>query len=192
MIMTKLAYGVGYNSKNKHRAAINRKPTEAYDKWRRMLERCYCIDYKARNPTYMDCHTQKDWHDYQNFAEWFYRQSHSNLGYQLDKDLLFSGNKIYSPETCCLVPKEINYLLTSNDASRGNLPQGASLLKGSCKYRATISIDNKNVYLGLYDTPEEAHQVYKVAKEANVKDMAVKWRSRITEDVFNALMAWHL
>ena len=32
---------------------------------------------------------------------------------EIDKDLLYEGNKIYSPETCCLIPKEINTTLNS-------------------------------------------------------------------------------
>lgn len=31
-----------------------------------------------------------------------------NYPLELDKDLLYEGNKIYSPSRCCLLPKEIN------------------------------------------------------------------------------------
>lgn len=190
--MTNLLYGVGYNSKGVHKTKINGTITIAYNKWRRMIERCYSAKCQTRNPTYIGCTVDKEWHDFQNFAEWFYCQDYSDLNYQLDKDLLDHESKVYSPKTCCLVPIELNALLTSNDANRGELPQGASLHRGTGKYRSTISINNKHMYLGLYDTPEEAHQAYKVAKEANVKDMAVKWRDKIADSVFNALMTWSL
>jgi hypothetical protein len=42
----------------------------------------------------------------------------------LDKDILYKGNKIYSPDTCVFVPQEINALFVKNDANRGDLPIG--------------------------------------------------------------------
>lgn len=38
------------------------------------------------------------------------------------------------------------------------------------KYRAKIKVDNKTIYLGYYDTPEEAHQAYLNAEKINQKE----------------------
>ena len=35
-------------------------------------------------------------------------------GWELDKDILEKGNKTYSPETCCFVPRVINSLYKTN------------------------------------------------------------------------------
>lgn len=49
---------------------------------------------------------------FSNFAEWF--DKHHVEGWELDKDILVSGNRTYSPETCCFVPHEINVLFRCN------------------------------------------------------------------------------
>ena len=36
-------------------------------------------------------------------------------GWQLDKDILLKGNKIYSPDTCCFVPQEINSIAVDSN-----------------------------------------------------------------------------
>ena len=43
-------------------------------------------------------------------------------GKHLDKDLLVCNNKVYSPETCVFVPREINQFLTKSNNSRGKYP----------------------------------------------------------------------
>ena len=45
-------------------------------------------------------------------------------------------------------------------ARKNNLPIGVRYYKKNNKYGASISIENENFYLGIYDTPEEAHKVY--------------------------------
>lgn len=46
--------------------------------------------------------------------------------------------------------------------SKGNTSGylGVTWDKGVNKYRAMITVNGKQYYLGLYDDPEEAHQVY--------------------------------
>ena len=35
----------------------------------------------------------------------------------IDKDILVKGNKVYSPNTCCLVPKNVNNLFIKKHIS---------------------------------------------------------------------------
>ena len=44
--------------------------------------------------------------------------------------------------------------------SRCKLPKGVDWKPRLGKWQARITIDKKQVYLGLYDTPEEAHRAY--------------------------------
>lgn len=105
-------YGVGYYGQGKYKSSINGKPTKVYNHWRDMLRRCYDPYYLNKEPTYIDCYVCEEWHNFQNFSEWFYKHYYEipNERIELDKDILFKGNKIYSPETCILVPQRINTL----------------------------------------------------------------------------------
>lgn len=190
--MNKLIHGVGYNSKRKHKTEIDGKSTEAYKKWRSMIARCYSDRYQETKPTYKDCTVCEEWHDFQNFADWLEGHDYGGFGYALDKDILNSGNKKYSPSTCCLVPLSLNTLITDGCLERARLLQGVQAKKSKLGYRARISINGKTKHLGYFDCPNEAHQAYKKAKEAYVKEKAIEWRDRIAEDVFLALLNWTL
>lgn len=189
---TKLTYGIGFNSKGKYKTRINGANTLAYTTWRNMLKRCYCPKVQARQPTYIGCSVSDEWLDFQHFVEWFEAHEYSNHGYGLDKDLLLPGNKIYAPSTVCFVPSQLNNLLLGHGAARGQYKQGVCLPKSSLKFKANIKIDGKKQHLGYFDNELEAYQAYKIAKEANVKRMALEWQDRIADNVFDALMAWEL
>lgn len=188
----KLMYGKAYNSKGDYKAKENDVITRAYNSWHNMLTRCYCPKYQARFPTYIGCSVCEEWLDFQNFAKWFYSHKHSHSDCQLDKDLVFDGNKIYSPDTCCFVPSALNNLLINSGATRGVYPQGVYWDKQRGKYKALIHINGKQKCLGRFECPNEAHQVYKIAKEAYVKEKAIEWQDRIANNVFQALMNWKL
>jgi len=106
--------------------------------------------------------------------------------FHLDKDILVKGNKVYSPETCCFVPVEINILLIKNNSKRGNLPIGVS--KNGNKFQATISKGVIREHLGTFEISEEAFEAYKIAKEVYIKELADKWRGQITEQTYQALI----
>lgn len=190
--MSKLFYGIGSNSKRNHRVKFKNKHTSAYRTWRNMLRRCYCHKFQEEQPTYIGCTVDEKWHDFQDFADWFYNQPHSEIGYQLDKDILLPNNKIYSPEMCCFIPHDLNCLLTNRALHRGDYPQGVCFDKSSNKYRSRLNLNGSKVHLGLFDCPSEAYGVYKAAKEDHVKNKALEWRDRIAPNVFNALMNWQL
>lgn len=193
----KLICGVAYNSRGKYKSKENKRPTHAYSVWRSMLRRCYGPKRHIEHPAYNGCTVSKEWHDFQDFAEWFYNHDFYGMGYQLDKDLLVKGNKVYSPATCCLIPSELNTMLVDSAAARGKHPQGLSFykLKGSSKGKYKVNIrlgGNKQEYLGYYDCKHEAYRVYKAAKETHVKVKALEWRDRISNEAFTALMNWQL
>lgn len=192
--MAKLIYGVGYNSKGVHKTGTGEKMSLAYSTWFNMIRRCYSKNKSVRkaHPTYIDCKVEDTWLDYQNFAEWYSNHDFSDLGYDLDKDVLMPNSKLYGPKTCCFIPRQLNALLTDCAAARGQYPQGVYLHKRDNKFMARLNINGSRKYLGLFDTETEAYKAYKVAKEANVKRMALEWQDRIASDVFDALMRWSL
>lgn len=188
----KLVKGVGYNSGGKHLARKDGSYTRLYHLWRTMLARCYCDKMQARQPTYIGCTVDERWHDFQNYAEWYTSNEFFDSGYQLDKDVLIKGNKIYSPDTCCLIPQELNKLLLDRKASRGKYPRGVIYERPMRKYLARVSVNGRDKHVGYFKCPNEAHAAYVVAKEAHVKEKALEWRGRIDERVFEALMSWTL
>ena len=190
--MTKFIYGIGFNTKEKYKVEEAGKNTVAYGAWHNMIKRCYHPDTQEKNPTYKGCSVDPRWHNYQDFAEWYYEHPYSNKGYQLDKDLLVPKNKIYSPDLCCFVPSQINMLLVDRAALRGLLPQGVDFHKANGRFRAKLKKDGKTCHLGYFDCPDKAHQVYREAKERYVKNKALEWANRIEWNVFVALMNWTL
>ena len=186
----KLILGVATNSGGRYKTTG--PGAKAHTTWYNMLRRAYCPKYHASRPTYIGCSVDKRWLEYQEFAVWFENHEYSNHGYELDKDLLLPGNKIYAPELCVFVPRQLNTLLIDSGAARGRYEQGVSFNKQRNKFRARIKINGKPKHLGCFDTELEAYQAYKIAKEANVKRMALEWQDRIADNVFQALMNWQL
>lgn len=180
-------YGIGFIGEGKYITKLNKRDTKEYTSWSGVLKRGNSKFFKEKNPTYRDATVCKEWHNYQNFAKWHEQNYHPEImkGWHLDKDILLKGNKLYSPETCCFVPHEINSLIIKSNKCRGVLPIGVK--KQNKKYISTLSKNGKCVFLGSFDTPEEAFQAYKIAKEAHIKEVADEWRGQITEPCYQAL-----
>tara|TARA_R110000851_G_scaffold219118_2_gene371910 strand:+ start:435 stop:1091 length:657 start_codon:yes stop_codon:yes gene_type:complete len=99
--------GIGFLGEGRHNPTENGKRTKAHNSWSRILSRCYREAYHKEKPTYKNCTVCEEWHNFQNYAEWY--EANYIEGYHLDKDIKQRGvvNKIYSPETCLFVtPKE--------------------------------------------------------------------------------------
>ena len=184
--------GIGYDSKGTHKSYVNGVKSRSYQIWQNMLTRCYAESCRDRYYMYIGCTVVEEWQDYQNFAEWYTNHPYSGYGYNLDKDLLLKGNKVYSPETCCFVPPQINSLILDSRKSRGDYKQGVSLKKGSSKFRACLNVKGNCVELGYFETEEEAFRAYKQAKEKHVKETAEEWKSKIDSNVYIALLNWEV
>ena len=84
-------FSVGYFGVGKHKAFDLGKPTKAYNCWRDMLRRCYDESSRHRWPTYKSVSVCKQWHNFQEFAEWYelnHPKHESKERYELDKDVL--------------------------------------------------------------------------------------------------------
>lgn len=181
---------VKHSSRDEHGMAYE------YSVWKSMLRRC-SHSSKSLRPTYIGCHVSDDWLSFQVFAEWLKSNKFYGFGYDLDKDILSDGSKIYSPETCVLVPREINAIFKQySRPPKHELPVGVHYQKRNKhkKYGASIYIGKSEprIYLGYFKTIQEAHMAYAVEKEGYAKRLANKWRGRIDERVYDALMNWRV
>lgn len=192
------SYGVGVigtkypitykNEFNKHRN------TKEYSIWQNMLKRCYDIKTHRRQPTYIGCSVSENFKYYEYFYEWCNNQiGFNNEGWQLDKDLLHKGNKVYSEDTCVFLPQELNLLFIKRNSKRGEFPIGVCYRKDKKKFVATIRSTNKKTnHLGVFNTPEEAFLAYKQAKEERIKEKTEKWKDQIDPRAFEALMNYQV
>lgn len=183
-------FGIGYIGVGKYTTKGSPEEKAAYGCWSDMIRRCYYERELIRYPTYRGCSVCPEWQCFQAFAEWYINHPFFGLGYNLDKDILVKGNKVYSPETCCLVPYEINMLLCDSGKTRGKCVIGVSFHKRDKNYSANVSIGGRLKYLGGYATEEEASAAYVVGKEALMKTVANEWRGKIEERAYHALMNW--
>ena len=184
--------GVGYLGDGEY-SRVDRKV--AYQTWVDVLKRVY-VEKKSRT-SYLDVSVCDEWHNFQNFAEWFYNQEfyeakdENGKRYDLDKDILVKGNKIYSPETCCFVPSEINCLFIRNKRFRGNLPIGVTKSGKRFVSRLSKGFGNR-VFLGSFKTETEAFLAYKKAKELYLRELAEKYRNKVCNKTYLALVKYEV
>ncbi len=182
-------FGIGVVG-NKYPITVDGVKTKEYNLWCSMLTRCYSDTCKKKNPTYEGCKVSDNFKSYEYFYEWCNEQIGFGAdGFELDKDLLIKGNKVYNENTCVFIPSEINSLLTKCTASRGEYLIGVSWHKTRKAFVATVSKrKGKREHLGYFKTEIEAFNAYKEAKETFVKEKAEKWKLQIDERAYKALM----
>lgn len=155
----RLVYGVGINDLGKFKTS----KCPFYDKWRKMLYRCYSEKYKAKNPSYETCTVYDEWKYFSSFKAWMLTQDWE--GKELDKDLFVRGNKEYSATTCCFLSHKINCFMTESLRKRGELPIGVSFKKSINKYMGRCNDGNKvTIFLGYFNNPQDAHLAWKKYK----------------------------
>ena len=168
--------------------------TKEYDLWHNMLQRCYNGAFKKKRPTYEGCEASENFKYYECFYEWCHKQIGFGMdGWQLDKDLLVKGNKVYSEDSCVFLPQEINSLLIKSNTSRGEYLIGICWHKAKNAFKAQVRKNKgKSEHLGLFKTEIEAFKAYKEAKESFVKEQANKWKDQIDPRAYNALMNYQV
>lgn len=195
--MTKI-YGVGINdadypvTKNEK---INGKFKQVwvcpyYKTWLNIFKRCYCKGYQERMPTYKTATVDPEWFSFMAFRSWMVSQIWEGL--ELDKDILSSGGKVYSKDTCCFIPRRINSVLLINPETRGEYPIGAALTKKTGKYQAVCKdVNAKAKALGSFITPMQAHGAWQVFKSKIIVEIAYAYKSEPhgRQDVYERLIS---
>lgn len=146
-----------------------------------MLRRSYSDEYKNRKPTYEKCTVVDEWLVFSEYKKFY--DANSQDGYQLDKDILIEGNKIYSKETCCFVPPSLNGLIVNIEGL------GVSYDKHKNKFRAGMSVRGKQKNLGYYSTEEDAIKAYRTAKKKYVNEIVDEHllKNEISDKIADAL-----
>lgn len=190
--MGKLVCGVGKYEKGEFVSWVGGEQTKEYHLWSDMLRRCYSDKFQAKWTTYIGCSVSDNFKNFQYFAKWCQNQIGFGLaGYQIDKDLVIKGNKVYSEDTCFFVPMELNSLLTKCDAIRGEYPIGVDFNRACGKFRAHCNDGSgEKKYLGSFTAAEAAFKAYKIFKEALAARLAIKYSGLVDQQVIEALNSY--
>ena len=173
-----LIYGVGNNDtdlKTKTKDANGKEIKNVYYRyWHDMLRRAYDPEYSKLYPTYEGVTVCDEWLKLSNFIAWMNQFEFE--GKNLDKDLIFPTNKLYSPENCCFILPKINSFLTSikTQTDTNNLPSGVRWHKTHQKYHVQISVNNKSVHLGYFTDVNEAEIRYLTEKIKLLKELQLE------------------
>ncbi|MGP6135241.1 hypothetical protein [Enterobacter chuandaensis] len=152
----KKLYGVAINDVSP--VHVNGRDIKSYKAWKAMIQRCYESRYFGRFDVYKDCYVSQDWLIFSNFKAFF--DENYKTGYQLDKDILFTGNRVYSGERCVYVPREINsFVIDGGSHFRGCLI-GSHFAKEKNKFMSYINISGKRKFLGYFDSEMDAHKAW--------------------------------
>ena len=185
-------YGVGCIGIGKHRSNIEGKMTKAYDVWHSFIRRSYWKGYHASKKSYKDVTVCEEWHNFQNFAEWFYENYNPEImqGWDLDKDIICPNCKIYSPETCLFVPVEVNKFFCKPRGKVTDLPTGINM--NGTGFKAEVNLGGKNILGKTFRKKEEAVNFYKEEKERYAKELAQKWKEIINVKVYEKLINYQV
>ena len=195
----KLVYGVGINDAD-YVVVINeelgyvdgkRKRKEVwrcpfYMTWVNMLVRGYSEKLKLKYHTYKDCTVCEDWLRFSNFKSWMEAQDWE--GKQLDKDILFIGNKLYSPTTCAFVSAHVNKFVLDSGSVRGDFKIGVNRRADNGKFmsRCCNPFTGDRELLGHFTDEQAAYEAWLDKKLQHAKALAAL---QTDERVAKALIA---
>ena len=166
---------------------------KSFNHWKDMIRRTTDSRFKELKKAYKDCVVSENFKDFKYFHDWCLQQKGYNENkYELDKDILIKGNKEYSENSCCFVPKEINLQFVKSNTVRGYYPIGVTKVKSTGKYITRVSRKRLGMYRSSSSSVEEAFLKYKKAKEDYIKYLADVYKENLDEKVYNALYAYEV
>lgn len=178
----KPVYGVGIND-----IPMYLRGTKLYLTWKSILARCYCPKFQEENKTYKGCQICEEWKHLSNYKKWF--DENYIEGYQLDKDLFGHNSHIYSPQTCCFIPQDLNNIIKGIRPARGPLKQGVRK-----QYRIYYGVfRHKRIrYKKKFNNPDDAHVFYIQTRNRVFTDFATQMyqQGKISKDILEAFKSY--
>lgn len=180
--------GVGFIGDGPFKSTAKGVATKEYKKWQAMIARCYDPYTINKKPSYKDCFVCEEWHNFQNFAEWYAKQDGKHEGC-LDKDIKSPGNKLYCPDNCILVQADVNNFITGCEATRGENMIGSHWCKRARFYHSSCRNPKtgKQDFIGYYDSDIKAHLAWRKRKSELAYELAM---IQDREEVKQALLNW--
>lgn len=163
-----------------------------YACWRGMLARVYSPTQQKHlsSRRYLGCSVCEEWHLFSNFRAWMETQDWE--GKELDKDLLVQGNKVYGPDKCIFLTREINAFINTSLTLTGKCKPGVYWNKAEQKYKAQISdksLPSGCRPLGTFTNEDDAYMAYRVAKFKMACELAaMQTDERIAKSLINRFM----
>lgn len=184
----KLLFGVGINDIDGNISECG-KHFPYYVHWKSMLNRCYNTKRERIYKNYKDCSVCDEWKYLSNFKKWF--EENYVDGYELDKDILVKGNKIYSPSTCCFVPKEINNVI-KRSVKRLKRKYPCVIENKNGTYCVTMKKRYKKITIAGIKSFQDAVNIYNEEKTKYIHELADEYykKNMITEKVYDALKGY--
>ena len=135
-----------------------------YSRWKSMIRRCYDKNRGKEHAAYSECLVDERWSNFSQFRTWMEKQDWR--GKHLDKDILITGNKVYSPEACIFIDDITNTFLTTGRPNGVTSLMGAiwDQERGMFQSRCNNPFTKKADHLGRYKTDVEAHEVWRRRK----------------------------
>lgn len=134
-------------------------------------------DYVKSRPTYQGC--RNEFTSFAEFKQWaesqtgFYKKDGNGKLWQVDKDLLCPGSRIYSSHTCLFVPAKINSLMLCSNSAQGEWPLGVYLDRCRNRWKAQCSNgDGHSSHVGYFRSPMDAHKAWQQRKASVVMGFA--------------------
>lgn len=164
---------------------VNQRYTKAYRLWEHIIYRCKSPKRSKAIRSYEDCDISEEWKYFSCFKQWF--DCNYIEGWNIDKDLLQKDNKIYSPNTCCFLPTELNAIIKRDLAK--NEMAGVKEHKGA--YVARYKEGSKYSFKS-FNTKEEAILFYREEKIKRVLSVADKYKDQLSSKIYEAIKQYFL
>lgn len=137
-----------------------------YQVWAHMLDRCYSPASHAKHPTYIECSVVPEWLKFSAFRSWM-----NGLAWEekeIDKDILFPGNKTYGPEFCVFISRELNLFICDARKARGEWPIGVTWSKNEQKFKSQCNnpFTGERGHIGTFSCSLEAHNEWRKRKHS--------------------------